>query len=162
VSRKKSGTYGAFARSHPKSVRWMVDYDYASKLKPEDKEWLAEFSDRYYGADFRGDEEHTWPTEARREAFQRKNAANADVLTRVREGAEDVLDLALEAPEVDTTPLPRYLATPRYQGALETFRSHLKSGRSPGVPEATEDLAVARERLREITHGTSEEDTSNK
>lgn len=154
---KRKGTYGAYPRNHPKAIRWMVDQDYVAKLSQEEREWLAAFNDRYYGADFRGDDE--WSPEEKREAYRRKNAANADLLTRHREMMADADDPALEieVPEQDLGPLPVFLSGPRYQGAVAAFRSHLKEGRASRKPEPSEALEKARAELESITHGTTEE-----
>ena len=50
-------------------------------LAPEHKEWLAQFNDRFYGADFRGESEVTWSTDDRREVYRAKNRANRDLMT---------------------------------------------------------------------------------
>lgn len=42
-----------FSKSHnPKARRLHIDYDYLDKLSASDKEWLAKFTDEYYGASF--------------------------------------------------------------------------------------------------------------
>jgi hypothetical protein len=50
-------------------------------LAPEHKEWLAQFNDRFYGADFRGESEVMWSTDDRREVYRAKNRANRDLMT---------------------------------------------------------------------------------
>lgn len=154
--KRVSSTHGAYGRNHPKSIRWMVDFDYLGQLSPEEKEWLAAFADKHYGADFRGDTE--WTSEERREAYRRKNAANCDVLTRVRETADDSDTVALESPPLDVGPTPTYLTSAEYQGALDTFRRTLKPGRAPGPPRATAEHKSALAALKEITHGPTEEE----
>lgn len=135
----------------------MVDQDYLQQLSPEELAWMAGFNDRYYGADFRGDAE--WSPEERREAYGRKNAANADMYERtdyVAKGDAEAVDL-LEAPEADLDPLPGFLSDPRYQGALETFRAHLAEGRADRNPTSTQALEDARAELERIVHDAPEE-----
>lgn len=79
--RKKRNSFGVIPGTHPRSVRWAVDFDYVHKLTAEEKEFLAEFTDSYYGADFRSQPEG-WDREERRKAYGRKNSANRDGFTK--------------------------------------------------------------------------------
>lgn len=79
VSKKKKNLHGLRPATFPRSVRWRVDQDYTDKLSPEDRQFLAEFNDAYYGADFRGTDPDDWGPEERRERYRAKNAANRDL-----------------------------------------------------------------------------------
>jgi hypothetical protein len=47
---------GCFKKYHYCHAKEYVDYDYIEKLTDEEAEWLAKFSDNYYGARFKADE----------------------------------------------------------------------------------------------------------
>ena len=81
TNRKRGGSAALAPSTVPRSVAWRVDQDYVSTLAPKHKEWLAQFNDRFYGADFRGESEVTWSTDERREVYRAKNRANRDLMT---------------------------------------------------------------------------------
>jgi hypothetical protein len=153
---KKRGTWGAYQRNFPRSVQWMVDQDYVADLSDEERQWLADFNDRHYGADFRGDEAGEWDTETRRQTYRDKNLANVDAYTRAHYGdyLKDVEDIHnLEDPERDVGPSPAYLSSPEYKAALKAYRETLSPGRKPVAPKATPKHTKARRRLTKITNG---------
>lgn len=81
TNRKRGGSAALAPSTFPRSVAWRIDQDYVSMLAPEHKEWLAQFNDRFYGADFRGESSTTWSTDERREVYRDKNRANRDLMT---------------------------------------------------------------------------------
>ena len=81
TNRKRGGSAGLAPATFPRSVAWRVDQDYTEHLSVADKQWLAEFNDRFYGADFRGPASHEWSTDERRSVYRAKNAANRDLMT---------------------------------------------------------------------------------
>jgi hypothetical protein len=99
-----------------------VDQDYVSTLAPEHKEWLAQFNDRFYGADFRGPAVHEWSTDERREVYRAKNAANRDLMTcEAPTHGVDVPEETVEFEEMsvaDDGPLD----DARYKAAREAYR----------------------------------------
>jgi hypothetical protein len=98
-----------------------VDQDYAERLSGDERQWLAEFNDSYYGADFRGVVEGRWSTDERREVYRAKNAANRDLMTC------DVPAHGLDLPE-ETVELEELLFDDgplddeRYKVAREAYR----------------------------------------
>lgn len=121
TNRKRGGSTGLAAATFPRSVAWRVDQDYAERLSADERRWLAEFNDAFYGADFRGVTDERWSTEARREVYRAKNAANRDLMTT------DIpyhgWDLPEETVELDEVPLDDGpLDTERYKTAREAYR----------------------------------------
>ena len=122
TNRKRGGSTGLAAATFPRSVAWRVDQDYAERLSGDERRWLAEFNDSYYGADFRGVPEGRWSTSERREVYRAKNAANRDLMT------VDIpthgLDFPEETVEFDELPLSDDgpLEDPRYKTAREAYR----------------------------------------
>lgn len=123
VTRKRGGLTALAAHTFPRSVAWRVDQDYAEGLSPDERRWLAEFNDRYYGADFRGASQVDWTDEERKRAYRDKNAANRDLMTcDIPAHGLDVPEAVVEledAPPVDD----RYLDDPRYKSAREAYRA---------------------------------------
>jgi hypothetical protein len=103
-------------------VAWRVDQDYADRLGPEDRQWLAAFNDNFYGADFRDTPLETWSTDARREVYRAKNAANRDLMTvDIPNHGYDVPEETVELEEavaLDDGPLD----SPSYKAAREAYR----------------------------------------
>jgi hypothetical protein len=98
-----------------------VDQDYAERLSADERQWLAEFNDSYYGADFRGVPEGRWSTSARREVYRAKNAANRDLMTC--DVPAHGLDLPEETVELDELQLDDGpLDDERYKVAREAYR----------------------------------------
>ena len=119
---KRGGTTGLAASTFPRSVAWRVDQDYADRLGPEDRQWLAAFNDNFYGADFRDTSLETWSTDARREVYRAKNAANRDLMT------VDIPNHGYDVPE-ETAELEDAVAfddgpldSPPYKAAREAYR----------------------------------------
>ena len=121
TNRKRGGSTGLAAATFPRSVAWRVDQDYAERLSTDERQWLAEFNDSYYGADFRGVVEGRWSTDERREVYRAKNAANRDLMTC------DVPAHGLDLPE-ETVELEELLFDDgplddeRYKVAREAYR----------------------------------------
>lgn len=122
TNRKRGGSTGLAAATFPRSVAWRVDQDYAERLSGDERRWLAEFNDAYYGADFRGVAEEPWTTEARRVVYRAKNAANRDLMTvdiphHGVDFPEELVELE-DLPVADDGPLD----TERYKTAREAYR----------------------------------------
>lgn len=122
TNRKQGGFAALNPATFPKSVAWRVDQDYLGSLSKDEKGWLAEFNDRYYGADFRGESVQRWSTEQRREVYRDKNRANRDLMTCAAFSEE-----TMSAPEsVDFDELPvddtTYLDCAEYKAAREAYR----------------------------------------
>ena len=121
TNRKRGGSAALAPSTFPRSVAWRVDQDYVSTLAPEHKEWLAQFNDRFYGADFRGETSVAWSTDERRQVYRDKNRANRDLMTT------DIpyhgWDLPEETIEFDEVPLDDGpLDSPPYKAAREAYR----------------------------------------
>jgi hypothetical protein len=98
-----------------------VDQDYADRLSADERRWLAEFNDRFYGADFRGEAEVSWSTEDRRAVYRDKNRANRDLMTCALPVEVEVPDEGFELEElsvVDDGPLDSL----KYKTAREAYR----------------------------------------
>ena len=122
TNRKRGGSTGLAAATFPRSVAWRVDQDYAERLSGDERRWLAEFNDAFYGADFRGVPEGRWSTSERREVYRAKNAANRDLMTvdiptHGLDFPEELVELE-DLPVVDDGPLE----DPRYKAAREAYR----------------------------------------
>ena len=121
TNRKRGGSTGLAAATFPRSVAWRVDQDYAERLSTDERQWLAEFNDSYYGADFRGVVESRWSTDERREVYRAKNAANRDLMTC--DVPAHGLDLPEETVELDELQLDDGpLDDERYKVAREAYR----------------------------------------
>lgn len=121
TNRKRGGSTGLAAATFPRSVSWRVDQDYADRLSSDERRWLAEFNDAYYGADFRNVAEEPWTTEARRVVYRAKNAANRDLMTT--DIPHHGVDFPEELVELDEAPLDDGpLDTERYKVAREAYR----------------------------------------
>lgn len=172
TKKKGRGTYGLYSRNFPSSVKWRVDYNYLHKLSKEEQEWLAKFSDRYYGAEFRGDsEDDAWTVPERRRAYIDKNTANTDAYSAIHAEERRGLVIPLEElpgyepeedPNKDRTPTPEYLNSPEYKQRLEEYRRLLDPGRKPVKPKITPALQLAHSRLAKTVKkgmtGTDEEE----
>ena len=121
TNRKRGGSTGLAAATFPRSVAWRVDQDYAERLSADERQWLAEFNDSYYGADFRGVVEGRWSTDERREVYRAKNAANRDLMTC--DVPTHGLDLPEDSVEFDELVLDDGpLDEPKYKTAREAYR----------------------------------------
>ena len=119
---KRGGTTGLAASTFPRSVAWRVDQDYADRLSLDERQWLAAFNDRFYGADFRGETSVAWSTDERREVYRAKNAANRDVMTvDIPNHGQDIPVETVELEDAvafDDGPLD----SPPYKAAREAYR----------------------------------------
>ena len=91
-------------------------------LAPEHKEWLAQFNDRFYGADFRGPAVHEWSTDERREVYRDKNRANRDLMTCALPVDVEVPHETVELEEVAIDDLA-HLDWAEYKAAREAYRA---------------------------------------
>ena len=123
VFRKAGGVAGLVSTTFPRSVSWRVDQDYVASLSKAQKQWLAEFNDRYYGADFRGASETEWTVDERREIYRDKNRANRDLMTCALPADDvDPPDETVELEELVADDLG-YLDDEGYKAARETYRN---------------------------------------
>ena len=123
TNRKRGGTTALTAGSFARSVAWRVDQDYTQALGPSEREWLAAFNDRYYGADFRGESEVAWSTNDRRAVYRDKNRANRDLMTCALPA--DGLDVPDEGVELDAVLVDDlvHLDQKEYKVAREAYRA---------------------------------------
>lgn len=123
TTRKRGGLVALVAGTFPRSVAWRVDQDYVERLGPDERQWLAEFNDRFYGADFRGASSTDWTDDERKRAYRDKNCANRDLMTcDVPAHGLDVPEETVELDELrleDDGPLD----DPRYKTAREAYRN---------------------------------------
>ena len=122
TNRKRGGSAALAPATFPRSVAWRVDQDYVSTLAPEHKEWLAQFNDRYYGADFRGESTAPWSTNERREVYRDKNRANRDMMTCALPVDVEVPDETVELEETVVDDLV-HLDQKEYKVAREAYRA---------------------------------------
>ena len=149
------GTHGAYARNHPKSVQWKVDYDYVAKLSDEDKAWLAKFTDEFVGGDLRhSDPVHDTP-ELRRLAYAGNNVGKRDFYSKMdamgkldRQGVRTVLPPDAHDAGEDA-PAPAYLAYPGYKRALARLRALYPDDQRRGLPD-TPEVRAARADIERI------------
>ena len=122
---KQKALPGLRAKNFPRSVSWRVDQDYLHKLTGKEKEFLADFNDRFYGADFRRDRD--WSVEERRERYRAKNAANRDVFTSgMVDGVDSVAALDIQSESTDESFTPAYLDSEEYVGLLAAYRQAIE------------------------------------
>lgn len=99
-------------------MKELVDHDYLDRLTPEEKAWLEQFDDEYYGASFKGAVLH--PEDARRELYKTKNQRNQDIYGRgLRTSSMPVTASADQQDWTDHKP------SPEYREALNNFRAVL-------------------------------------
>ena len=123
MSRGKQPRAALSSRSYSRAKAWRVDCDYVGQLSETEKDWMAAFLDRYYGADFRGASPAEWTDDARKERYRANNAANRDLMTCAVPAEEQPDDPVLELEDAydlpdDTT----YTTTPDYKAALAAYR----------------------------------------
>ena len=122
TNRKRGGSTGLAPATFPRSVAWRIDQDYVGQLSPSDKEWLAEFNDRYYGADFRGPSDSEWSTDERREVYRNKNRANRHLMTCALPAENaDLPHPTVELEELSVDDLD-YLDASGYKAARAAYR----------------------------------------
>jgi hypothetical protein len=123
---KSKRTFGLKPSDFPRNVRHHVDQDYVDTLSPEDKAYLAEFNEHFYGASFTVDTQD-WSPDDRRISYRRKNAINADLYSIANSVGhvhhpENLDDLGEDKPQ-DWNPQPLYQNTPEYTHALAELRA---------------------------------------
>lgn len=69
-----------------KSRQELIDFDYVDKLNDKEKDWLARFSEEYINASFDKNPRKNIQKskKSRKEAYDRNNARNRDILTRAK------------------------------------------------------------------------------
>lgn len=86
----KNKTYGLNPDTFRLPHRWAVDFDYEKKLSASEKQWLAKFSDEYYGSDFKENPIHTLDRH-RRELHIAYRDRRYDVMSDPRKSIEPVV-----------------------------------------------------------------------
>lgn len=117
---KAPNLHGVDPHTFPASVRAYVDYDYTARLSPRELQWLSDFSDNHYGADFRRNAlRHN--QEQRRERYRAKNAANRDLYAYA---SVDQNEIPLGAVDIerDWADVPEALSSAEYKAALVELR----------------------------------------
>lgn len=67
----------------------LIDYDYIDKLSDEEKKWLNTFTEEYTNANFNHGEKQLHNTKnSKRDCYNRNNARNRDILTRMKASGE--------------------------------------------------------------------------
>lgn len=133
--------HGVNPKTFPVSVREYVECDYLHKLTPAERQWLAEFNDKWHGACFEPTDHDKGCTcedcEDRRAAYRRKNAANNDVYaisrisglavstTLVSGSAKDFPETLAAEENVDQSVAPAYLYSDEYKEAVAHVRDLL-------------------------------------
>lgn len=145
-TKSKKIKYGLSPKHYPRNLRERIDYDYLEKLTPTERDWLADFSARYYRADFTEDPNREWSTAERRKSYSAKNAVNHDYYSigQCIDGREDLDSTGLaelieeraSGRGQDQSPIPVYLDDPRYKTVLDEVRAIAKT--RPRGAEATE------------------------
>ena len=94
MSKKKLKYYGLSRRHTRKSSRDLVDFDYADRLDPKDREWLDQFSREYYQNAFKNahDDMHAAKSEERRACYRRDHARRRDAWTQLRRMPHEYTD----------------------------------------------------------------------
>jgi hypothetical protein len=75
MAKKSDKNKGMHPQYHYGYNREFVDYDYIEKLSEEEAEWLANFSDNYYGGRFKSDDSKN-PIKTVEERRKQYNAAS--------------------------------------------------------------------------------------
>jgi hypothetical protein len=163
---KKRGTYGVYAKNHPRSVQWKVDYDYLAQLSPEEKQWLAKFTDEFVGADFRHSDVLHDTVKARRQAYKDNNAAKQDAYSKLDAMGRLVrAGTALKPPAAaDTGETPEYLDYPGYKRAVQAYRDLMPTDRRRSMPDTPKTRAARATieriaRMHEDDHGQDPDET---
>ncbi len=82
--KKPKPRYGLIPAANHKKVRDFIDFDYISKLSPEEADWLNKFSTEFYSANFNNDETDLHQTVIkRRKSYNANNARNRDVYNQM-------------------------------------------------------------------------------
>jgi hypothetical protein len=117
-AKKKPGKF------FPRSVAWAVDSDYKHKLTEKEREWLEDFNERYYGADFRREgATGKWRDSERRVRYVAKNASNRDCYS-AQPVEELTPQLANETEgSLEAAPTPPYQHMTLYKQLLAAYRA---------------------------------------
>ena len=157
MAKGKRGDAGVVATNYrQQTTRWKIDYDYLRRLTPEERQWLAQFSDAHYGSDFRGDPE-AWSVPERRKVYNAKNSERGDAYAMSGLGnCLGELGPRLTSPSPENDPrdfsdTPEYLNSDEYKRARDSFRETLSPHRTPHKPTHTPELERAHKRLETVT-----------
>lgn len=110
---------------YARNVRWKWDCDYLDKLSPEEKAWFEKFNEAYIGADSKALAD--WPTKARKETYQQKNAANRDLYAITNAGdllqfPDKPIDPTDPSLDKDWAATPLHLDDPLYRELRRELR----------------------------------------
>lgn len=140
-SPKRRGTYGAYSKNHPRSVQWMVDYDYLNKLSDEEKEWLAQFTDEWVGGDLSSEAPLHATPEQRKAAYRKNNSQKRDWYSKM-DAQGRLSRRGVGMPKVsedeDDSPTPEYLNYPGYKRAVSEFRALMPEDLRRRTPDSEE------------------------
>jgi hypothetical protein len=139
-------------KKYPRTVKNLVDQDYAHALSPKDRAYLDQFNDEFYGASFTDTPLHH-DVEQRRALYRIKNKRNADIygrgLQRGGEPTESMLATAGDA-LVLTPEDAAYLNDTAYREALNEFRAALPTDERKKASN-TREFVTARQKIRDLT-----------
>lgn len=152
---KGGKAFGALARHFPKGTQWKLDYDYLAKLSPEERQWLANFNDAYYGGDFREapGSQDAWPHDERLDIWSNKNTERIEAFAQAAAAniaPSEIIDDLTPGGEFDPDATPTYLDDEQYKQARTHFRSFLAKGRRHRIPKVTPAFERAKRDLRAL------------
>lgn len=107
TKRSKTKYPGLKKELYSKIKQQYFDIDYVNSLSEDEKQWLNDFMNEYYGANLNESKERMHNTDVlRKDVFDRNNARNRDIYNVARTGGRlDSLDEALlnqlEESEID-------------------------------------------------------------
>lgn len=130
---------------YPRTVRELVDYDYADQLSEADRAFLEQFTEEYYGASFSDDSIHD--DAQRRELYRVKNRRNQDIYGKSLRAGPPKEDW--EDTERDWRATPEHLNSSEYQEALAEYRSHLPTDARRTV-EVTPQYLETKQKLAQV------------
>ena len=158
--KRRRPVHGLYARNLPRPVRWKVDFDYVARLSPEEQEWLSDFVDAEYGADYRNEIGQEYDVEDRRVTDAQKLAARSDVYGLAQSGGflGEFQDRHSGAePMTPEAPTPEYLDSPEYKRARDEYRATLAQGRRNHPPKPTRKHTQAKKHLERTVRNAQAE-----
>ncbi len=150
MSKKKPpNLHGLYQRNFPRPLQERVEIDYADKLSPAEKEWLAKFNDEHGAGKFQKIKPLTRSKAKRRELWNEQAAAKRDIYANVPfpmehpdSNSSDLGEITWEEIPADSNKdLSHQLESHEYRLAKERVAKA-----TPGTPEHKE----ARRQLRII------------
>lgn len=103
-TKKPSKLWGLEARTFSRGARHLMDQDYFDKLSPEEKQWLSDFNETYYGNKYpnkstKGRKTNMFDKAGipRKETYNATNARNRDIHATGYRINSDTTDITLNA-----------------------------------------------------------------